>query len=112
MHFFSLDMTKRILIMKHRYINLSISFTIAIVVFVISPATIAETQLYMLDSSANNSLFSDQDIISVHHRRYRRHNHRRYSRFGHRRRYHRHSHYKKQIRHNNRKNKYNHKYGK
>ncbi|WP_141699508.1 hypothetical protein [Candidatus Marithrix sp. Canyon 246] len=90
--------------MKHRYINLSISFIIAIMVFVISPATIADTQLYMLDSSANNSLFSDQDIISVHHRRYRRHYHRRYTRFGHRRRYHRHPHYKKQIRHNHRKN--------
>lgn len=81
--------------MKHHYINLSISFIMAIVVFVISPATIAETQLNMLDSSANNSLFSDQDIISVHHRRY--------TRFGHRRRYHRHPHYKKLNRHNHRK---------
>ena len=51
--------------MKNSYINLSISFIIAIVVFVIPDATIAETKLYMLDSSASNSLFSDQDIISL-----------------------------------------------
>jgi len=98
--------------MKHRYLNLSISFIIAIVVFVIPDATIAETKLYMLDSSASNSLFSDQDIISVHHRRYRRHNHKRYTRFGHRRRYHRHPHYKKPNRHNHRKNKNYHNIGK
>ena len=91
--------------MKHHYINFSISFITTIVVFAISAASIAETQLDSLDSSANNSLFSDQDIISVHHRRYRRHNHRRYTRFGHRRRYHRHLHYKKkQSRHDHRIN--------
>lgn len=93
--------------MKHRHINL-----IAILVFVISPATIAETKLYMLDSSANNSLFSDQDIISIHHRRYRRHNHRRYTRFGHRRRYHRHPHYKKYNHYNHKKNYITNKIGK
>jgi hypothetical protein len=85
--FFSFDMTKRILIMKDCYINTSITFIIAMMGFVISPATVAETQLDMLDTSANNFLFSDQDIISVHHRRFRRHNrryhhhHRRYNRY-------------------------------
>jgi hypothetical protein len=86
--------------MKDRYINTSITFIIAMMGFVISPASIAEDQLDMLDTNANNFLFSDQDIISVHHRRFRRHNrryhhhHRRYNRYNRRydnyRRYNRH----------------------
>jgi hypothetical protein len=50
----------RILTMK-----ISISFIIAIMGFVISPATIAETQLNMLDSSANNLIIDDENIITV-----------------------------------------------
>lgn len=51
--------------MKHYYINLSISFIIAMMILVISPATIAETKLDMLDSRANN----DNLIIADSRRR-------------------------------------------
>ncbi|WP_069471714.1 hypothetical protein [Candidatus Marithrix sp. Canyon 246] len=63
--------------MKHDYINLSISSIIAMMVFAIYPATLAETELDILDANYN-ALFSDQDIISVHSRRHRhRHGHHR-----------------------------------
>jgi hypothetical protein len=63
-------MKQRILVMKYSNINFSISFIIAIMIFVISPATIAETQLDILDSTANNN---DNIIILADSRR-RHHN--------------------------------------
>ncbi len=93
--------------MKHRYINLSISSIIAMMTFAISPATVAETDLDILDANAN-ALFSDQDIISVHHRRYNRRHHRRYNRYRHHRRYNRYGHHRRYNRygHNRRYNRY------
>ncbi len=91
--------------MKHNYRNLSITYIIAMMTFVISPATMAEDQLDMLDANANNFLFSDQDIISVHNRRY---GHR--GRYGHHRRYNRHN-YRRHNRHNYRRyNRYDRRY--
>jgi Ni/Co efflux regulator RcnB len=94
--------------MKHRYINVSISSIVAMMVFAISPATLAETKLDMLDANAN-ALFSDQDIISVDNRRYRRHrrynrHNRRYNR--HNRRYNRHN-YRRYNRHDRRYRRHN-----
>ncbi len=92
--------------MKRRYINVSISSIVAMMVYAISPMTLAETELDMLDANAN-ALFSDQDIISVHNRRYRRH-HRRYNR--HYRRYNRYN-YRRYNRHNYRRyNRYDRRY--
>jgi hypothetical protein len=101
--------------MKHNYRNLSITYIIAMMTFVISPATMAEDQLDMLDANANNFLFSDQDIISVHNRRYNhRHHHRRYNRHHHRR-YNRHHHrrynrYDRRYRRHHRRHYYDDRY--
>ncbi len=92
--------------MKHSYRNVSISSIVAMMIFAISPATLAETELDMLDANAN-ALFSDQDIISVHNRRYNRHNHRRYNRHNNRR-YNRHN--RRYNRHNRRSNRYDRRY--
>lgn len=95
--------------MKNSYRNLSMTYIIAMMTFVISPATMAEDQLDMLDANANNFLFSDQDIISVHNRRYNRRHHRRYHRHHHRR-YNRH-HHRRYNRHNYRRyNRYDRRY--
>jgi hypothetical protein len=82
--------------MKHRNIKLSISSIIAMMIFVISPVTIAETQLDMLDTSANQTLLSDDNLIYTHRRGYRHRHHRRYHR--HHRRYHRHPRYRRYYR--------------
>ena len=96
--------------MKRRYINVSISSIVAMMVYAISPVTLAETKLDMLDANAN-ALFSDQDIISVDNRRYRRH-HRRYNR--HNRRYNRHNRrynrYDRRYRRHHRRNYYDDRY--
>ena len=84
--------------MKHRYINLSISSIVAMMIFAISPATVAETELDIY------SLFSDENLIYTHGRRHRhnhrRHNYRRYNRH-HNRRYNRH-HYRRYNRYDRR----------
>jgi hypothetical protein len=101
--------------MKRRYINMSMSYIIAMMIFAISPATLAENKLDILDANYN-ALFSDQDIISVHNRRYNRHNHRRYNRHNHRRynrhhrRYNNRHHRRYNNRHHRRHNRYDRRY--
>jgi len=85
--------------MKHRYINLSISSIVAMMIFAISPATVAETELDIY------SLFSDDNLIYTHGRRHRHNHHRRHHRGyirRHHRRYNRHN-YRKYDRHNYRR---------
>jgi hypothetical protein len=98
--------------MKRRYINVSISSIVAMMVFAISPATLAETELDILDANAN-ALFSDQDIISVDHRRYNRH-HRRYNRHNYRRynrhNYRRYNRYDRRYRRHHRRHYYDDRY--
>lgn len=83
--------------MKHHYIKLSISSIIAMMVFAISPATVAETDLDIY------SLFSDDNLIYTHGRRHRHHhryNYRRYNRHNYRK-YNRH-HYRRYNRYDRR----------
>jgi len=85
--------------MKHRYINLSISSIVAMMVFAISPATVAETELDIY------SLLSDENLIYTHGRRHRHNHHRR-----HHRGYNRHNHRRYNRHHYRRYNRYDRRY--
>jgi hypothetical protein len=83
------------------------NFSFIIIIFIISPATIAATQIDILDASIQNAVLSDDSLIynhdnryhHTHHRRYHRyHRHKRYYRHRHKRRYHRHRHYRRHYR--------------
>ncbi|WP_141699507.1 hypothetical protein [Candidatus Marithrix sp. Canyon 246] len=93
--------------MKHRYIHLSISSIVAMMIFAISPATVAETELDIY------SLFSNDNLIYTHSRRHRHHHrrhHRRHNRYGHHRKHNRYGHHRKHNRygHHRKHNRYGH----